>query len=666
MPQQPSRFDPVQIFGLIVAVGLLIGGQMYLQKKHEAERQAWLKTQEEQRQQQPVPPANVTNASPQATPNGQPAPGPAPGPAPVGPADVEPADAGDIAVESEYLRLVFTARGAALRQAVLPDQFIRPAKKEEKGLELLAEIEPGKLTYALPRFEAGPPEPGRNQERLVFDAVDGPLKALSRRVWALDSNSKGFDADGRWTIRYSATVAQKYAITKTFTVYKDRRYVELEIGVDNKSAAPVTFSYSLNGPAGILLDGPPEDPKGNPYVYIVAELAGRDAPAPNQQDLTPDVLQVSPQTAATGGVEKANISRAENLWGAVKNHFYMADLISLDPTQLIRITAVPIASKPQDIDKRLAEPNTGVMGTRRDSSALEPGGVSRGDRYALYLGSSDEDCLAQAEAQLKPPQPLYLSLAMKYYDMGGYRWPRVDWLARQMLAVFRGLHWAFGNYGVAVILLTLIIKLCLHPLQRKQMVSMTKLQKLQPELKKLQEKYKNQTTPQARQKMWQEQQDIMRKGGASYGAGCLPVFVQMPIWCALYGIFGRAFDMRGAEFLWIKDLSQTDRLMPLPFWPQELNLLPVIYAGLNILQMRLTPQPKATDPQQEMQQKMMQFMPLIFTLMFYRMPAGLMLYFAVSAIYGICETWYIRKFLLKDQPAATPPAGKGVVAAKAG
>jgi len=98
-------------------------------------------------------------------------------------------------------------------------------------------------------------------------------------------------------------------------------------------------------------------------------------------------------------------------------------LISLDPEQLIRISAVPIAHDPNSQDLRLAEPNLGVLATRRDSDKLEPAQSSAGDRYALYLGPSSEHYLAEAEAQIN--EPLSLPLCLQYCDIGGYQWPRV-------------------------------------------------------------------------------------------------------------------------------------------------------------------------------------------------------------------------------------------------
>src|SRR5205823_161368 len=156
--------------------------------------------------------------------------------------------------------------------------------------------------------------------------------------------------------------------------------------------------------------------------------------------------------------------------------------------------------------------------------------------------------------------------------------------------VFHHLSRIFGNYGIAVILLTVLIKLCLHPTQRKATISMNKMQKLQPEMKKIQDKYKGQTSNEAKMKMYAETQDLYKKAGASPAGGCLPMFIQIPILSALYGIFSHAFEIRGATFLWIKDLSQPDHLADLPFWPHQLNLLPLIYLGLQMLQMKVAPQ----------------------------------------------------------------------------
>jgi YidC/Oxa1 family membrane protein insertase len=661
------KFDWVQIGGVALALLLFVAGTQHLQSKRAAEvrqweqqREAWEKQQAQKtakaEPQTPTPGAGTTNGA--APKKGEPA--PPQGQQPPATAENEPEKIPDVVVEAGRLTLVFTAEGAALKRASLAQEYADAGAKDRaeqrKGLEILTEIEPGKAAFAIPVFEIGSPDPDRKKDRLICSA--NGFKPLSARVWKLESDTAQFDADGKRQLRYSTTLAGKYTVTKTFTVYKDRYYVAADIAVANRSDAPVTFSYEMYGPPGILLDGPPQDPTGGAYVYIVAELAGREHGPGGGAVIEPEIKQVSPATAAKEQSESTWVSKPQNLWGAVKNRFYTAMLLSLEPAQLIRISAIPIAHRLQDTDKRFTEPNIGILGVRIESPKLEPGATSPDDAYAMYLGPSTDRQFAEAEKQLELTPPYRTEWSIRFFDMGGYEWPRVDWLARQMVTVFRWLHGAFANYGMAVILLTLLIKAVLHPLQRKMMVSMSKLQTIQPELQKLQAKYKGQTSAQARQKMWQEQQDLMKKSGASYSSGCLPMFVQLPILTALYGVFSRAFEMRGAEFLWMRDLSQADRLATFGVWPGELNLLPLIYAVLQLMQMKITPQAKATSPEQEMQQKMMQYMPVVLSVMFYRLPSGLMLYFAVSAIFGIAESWYIRKFLIGPPPGspdAMPP-----------
>lgn len=665
MAQKKERkIDAVTIVGLALAIAIFLGGNTYLRNKQNA-RLEWERTHPAQ----PITPSQVEQErviagggvqSPLGTQN----PGAEKDPhtEEVATQEVEPIDSGDIKITTvpqstgltQPLEFVFTALGASVKHASITEAYIDPSKKNgPQGLEILSEIEPGKRTFNLSDFEIGPPGSERQNERIKFNAITGPLKSLDRRIWNLDNNSNRFNAAGHWTLVYSTTVSQKYTVTKTYTIYNDSQYLTLDISVTNKSDQPVSYNYVLFGPAGILLDGPPHNPKGDAYVSIRAELAGRDASATGQPSIEPEVKQVDPLAAAIPLDEDRAVSHPQNLWAAIKNRFYMAVFISMDPAQLIKLRAEPIKNDPQASDLRLAEPNLAVVGVRRLSPKLDAGVTSGSDHYALYVGPCNEDNLNRAESQLMLAQPIFMENSVQYCDIFNYRWPRVDWLARKMMWLFRGLRQLFGSYGLAVIFLTLTIKLCLHPLQRKMMISMSKMQKIQPELKKLQAKYKNQTSTQAKQKMMFEQQDLMKKAGASPVAGCLPMFIQLPVFSALYGIFNHAFEMRGAEFLWIKDLSQQDHLMDLPFWPGVVNLLPIIYIGVTLLQSKLSPLPKSDDPQQEMNRKMMMFMPLMISFMFYRMPAGLVLYFAASAIFGMFETWYIKKYLIKDVPLQT-------------
>ncbi|MFH0939912.1 MAG: YidC/Oxa1 family insertase periplasmic-domain containing protein [Planctomycetota bacterium] len=651
-----KKFDLVTILGLGLALAMLIFGQMYVSRRQAAYNQY---------QQQPsdkVETAKTANIEPggatvklepktQKTEQSQVEPREEKDPKPVEtavPEETELKDAGDVTVSTNKFEQIFTARGASLKRATLSDQYTNAAEKKQKGVEILSEIEPGKRAFGMPSFEVGPPEFDRQKERLVFDQAVGALQSLDRRIWKLDENSNSFDANGNWKLVYSATLKKFYKIIKTFTLQRDSSVVLCDMEISNTSGEPVNYSYAFNGPAGILLDGPPENPKCDAYVSIVAELGGREALAPGRNGIPNlEIKQVDPGMAAKELDENTAISYPENLWGAVKNRFFMAMLISRNPSQLIKLKAIPVKSDQYALDKRYAEPNLGIQAIRRKSETLAAGQTGAMDQYALYLGPADETQLNTVQAALNLPH-LSLGESIKFYDLGGWQWPRVEWLSRQMLWLFTLLNKLFGNYGLSVILLTLVVKLALHPLQRKMTISMTKMSKIQPEIKKIQEKYKGQNA-QAQQKMYMEMRDLQKKHGVSYSAGCLPIFLQIPIFTAIYGIFNRAFEMRGAEFLWINDLSQQDCLMRFGFWPYMLNLLPLLYMAVTIIQsIWITPTPKSNDPQQEMSRKMGLFMPIMFSVLFYSMPSGLVLYFAASAIFGMLETWYIRKHLIKN------------------
>jgi len=678
---EKKKFDPVTIMGLLLAVVLFIGGQWYVgiqrTKRLEAEKIA----QEEEARLaalNPPPPGGekpvmkAAGGSPAGN-NDTPLTPVPPVPGAVA-SDEEPAPVDDAVVSSEKLKITFTSKGGTLKSVDLSNEFVDPTKKEHKGLELLAEIKAGKRTFGLRGFDIGPPGSvmrsggapgcrvweGEETEKPAFST-----ETLDGRVWKLESDSKSFDAQGLWKIVYSTTVAKKYKITRTYTVYKDRYYILLDIGLQNNSDKPVCFSYSLHGPAGILLDGPKNNPKGSAQgVLVMAKIAARSQPAAGQEAEKPEVKMISADVAAN---PESTVSREQNVWAALKNRFYSAMLISIDPRQLIRISTYAIEPNVSSEDKRLAEPNLGIVGIRRQSDLVEAGKSSKSDAYALYTGPTNEGELETAEMQLAAADKLHLWTNVQYCDIMAWNWPRVDWIARQMMKLFTALYTLFGSYGLAVILMTLVVKLSLHPIQRKMMVSMNKVQKLQPELSKIREKYANQKSPESQQKLFAEQQDLMKKAGANPVAGCLPMLIQIPIFSALYGIFNHAFEIRGAQFLWIKDLSQQDTLVKLSFklpllGTDAINLLPILYTAMMILQTKMTPAPKNEDPQAEMSRKMMVYMPLIFFFLFYTMPSGLVLYFAASAMFSIAETYYIKNFIIKDPPADAPTVASVVPA----
>jgi YidC/Oxa1 family membrane protein insertase len=190
----------------------------------------------------------------------------------------------------------------------------------------------------------------------------------------------------------------------------------------------------------------------------------------------------------------------------------------------------------------------------------------------------------------------------------------------------------FPNYGVSIILLTLLIRLITFPLQYKSVVSMKKLQIVQPELTKIREKFKD--DPQRIQK---ESMELFKKSGANPIGGCLPLLLQMPVFFAFYKVLYSAVELVDAPFvLWLHDLSNKD-----PYF-----VLPVLMTGAMFLQQKLTPN-TITDP---VQRKVMMFMPLIFGFVMKDLPSGLSLYIFVSTLFGILQ----QVVVFRTKPSNSP------------
>ncbi|MBI5243817.1 MAG: membrane protein insertase YidC [Elusimicrobia bacterium] len=200
-----------------------------------------------------------------------------------------------------------------------------------------------------------------------------------------------------------------------------------------------------------------------------------------------------------------------------------------------------------------------------------------------------------------------------------------DKIGRMALQVLYALHRFTGNYGWAIILMTIFLQVLLSPLTYKQMKSAAIMKKLQPELTRIQQKFAKDP-----QRLNQEMMGLYRRHGANPLGGCLPLLVQMPIFIALFNALRGAWELHGAGWIfWIKDLSAHD-----PYY-----VLPLIMGGVMFLQSRMNPV-QAADP---MQAKMFQYMPVIFTFMFLKFPAGLVLYWLTNSVLGLLQQMALMK-----------------------
>ena len=203
--------------------------------------------------------------------------------------------------------------------------------------------------------------------------------------------------------------------------------------------------------------------------------------------------------------------------------------------------------------------------------------------------------------------------------------------AYPLLEILRFFYKFIHNYGVAIILLTILVRALFYPLSQKSMQSMKAMQKLQPQIAALKEKYKDD-----QKKLNEEQMALFKAHKVNPAGGCLPMLVQLPVFIALYAVLGNAIELFHAPFFgWIQDLSTKD-----PFY-----VYPILMGLAMVVQQKMTPS-AGMDPAQ---QKMMLFMPVIFTFMMVNLPAGLTLYIFVSTILGVAQ-----QVALKDKKGSVP------------
>jgi YidC/Oxa1 family membrane protein insertase len=206
---------------------------------------------------------------------------------------------------------------------------------------------------------------------------------------------------------------------------------------------------------------------------------------------------------------------------------------------------------------------------------------------------------------------------------------------------------------------TLLIRLCLFPLSLKSQRNAMQMQALSPKIQALKERYKDD-----QQKYGVEQMRLFKENKVNPVAGCLPLFIQMPIFIGMYSVFEMSIDLRRAPFFgWIKDLSEPDRLLG-PWHPfvipllitdlriDALNLLPILMTITWFLQAYWTP--RSPDPQMAQQQKMMMYMPIVFGLTCYGLASGLSLYFLANSLLSMGEQKIIKKYILKIDSAGHP------------
>lgn len=359
-------------------------------------------------------------------------------------------------------------------------------------------------------------------------------------------------------------------VTKRFTFYDDLYRVDLKIQVDQDGPERSGWWRVLWGP-GLNMDSSSDS------IGAVLFINGK------REAISPDKID-HPQK-----------QQGMLYWAGLENKYFIAALI---PRQNFN-TAVVQKGQGNSVWAGL-ESTASDFGLAKDLS--------------IYIGPKDYDLLKA--------QGVYLE---KSIDYGWF-----SFLASPLLRVLKFFYGFTKNYGIAIILLTVIIKIIFYPLTHKSIKSMQKMQMLQPKLKEMQQRYKND-----KQKLNQEMMVIYRQNKINPIGGCLPMVLQIPVFIALYNVLMQDISLRHAPFvLWITDLSAKD-----PYY-----ISPLLMGASMFWQQKMTPM--MGDPTQA---KLMMFMPVIFTVMFLNFPVGLVIYWLVNNVLTIGQQYVINRSIYKKQ-----------------
>ena len=268
---------------------------------------------------------------------------------------------------------------------------------------------------------------------------------------------------------------------------------------------------------------------------------------------------------------------------------------------------IPDANQTHNYNTRVTGNGFNIAGFVSPSITVDPG--QQGQVAAeFYAGPKDQYRLAEISE--------YLDLSVDY----GWLW----WIAQPLFWLLIKIYGFVSNWGVAIILLTVLIKAAFFKLSATSYRSMANMRRVQPQLQSIRERY-----AEDKQKQSQEMMNLYRKEKINPLSGCLPILVQMPVFIALYWVLMESVELRQAPFFgWIQDLSVMD-----PYF-----ILPLIMGASMWFQQRLAPPPP--DP---MQAKIMQWMPIVFTFFFLWFPAGLVLYWVTNNLLSIAQQWYITR-----------------------
>jgi len=404
----------------------------------------------------------------------------------------------------------------------------------------------------------------QNSFRSQFDlggTVETPSFRPSSASLSLAEGSSG-------ELTYTGTLSNGLTVEKKYVFSADTYFIGTELKAFNSTGTAVSVR------ADIVLNAP---------------VSGKDDTGYHQGPIVRSEKELVRQDED----ERTLTGSSKLKWLGLEDKYFLAALVPLTDAQFSWVTEV---HSPGNSRATLQFPVN-----------LAPGGSAR-VAYNTFLGPKEYDRLLKHKTGLE-----------EAIEFGWF-----DWMAKPFLVVLNFFNRYIGNYGIAIIVLTVIIKVLFYPLTKKSLHSMRDMQKMQPQMAALKEKYKDD-----KQKMNKELMELYKRNKINPVGGCLPMVLQIPVFIALYEVLYVAIELRHAPFfLWITDLSAKD-----PYY-----ITPILMGATMFLQQKMTP--TSVDPAQ---QKIMMLMPIIFTFMFLSFPAGLVLYWLVNNVLSIGQQYFVYK-----------------------
>lgn len=479
-------------------------------------------------------------------------------------------------VENDLFRATLSSKGATLKSLVLKKHL----DGNRKAFDLVSNQKNGALSLLF-----------LTREGKKIDTRD--LYFRSMTVDTLHT----ITGKERYAVRYHLDVTPLQAIDITYLFGGESYKVDYDVKLTGFSSELAGNEYQLQWDGGLAYSEKNREDEAQSALasaYLGGSLVKLDASKENQA--------------------YREEQSGEAKWVAVRDKYFVAALIPQGKSAGIYLDGK--REKGNEFENYLVALKMGIPSTGRVVD----------DKFSLYLGPLDYDIVKAEKADLE-----------KIMDFG---W---DWLTRPfaeyiILPVFNWMNAYVSNYGLIIIIFAFLIKLVTYPLSIASTKSMKQMSALQPVLKELQEKYKDDPA-----KLQSELGRIYKEAGVNPIGGCLPVVLQMPLLFAMFYVFRSSIQLRQHSFLWAKDLSVPDSILDfgftIPMYGSHIAVFPILMAVTVFVQQKITPTTQTND-----QMKVMMYMfPAMMLLFFNNMPAGLGLYYLMFNIFSVAQQFYINK-----------------------